>query len=115
MATLSAARGGTVRAVWRPGDPAPRRACRRLLGSRHGPALAPTQLALNSERVAHGSSRRPVPYVHIQRDACLAKYWLAPVTLARSTGFSPRELRTIASLVETNADSFMEAWHAHFG
>jgi hypothetical protein len=55
------------------------------------------------------------PHVHVQRDACLAKYWLAPVALSRSTGFSSRALRITASLVATNADTFQEARHAHFG
>jgi hypothetical protein len=76
--------------------------------------VSPTVLRDGPYRFFFFSNERgELPHVHIQRDACLAKYWLAPVTLARSTGFSPRELRTIAS--PTNADSFMEAWRAHFG
>jgi hypothetical protein len=78
--------------------------------------VSPTVLRDGPYRFFFFSNERgELPHVHVQRDACLAKYWLAPVTLARSTGFSPRELRTIASLVATNADTFLEAWHAHFG
>jgi len=50
----------------------------------------------------------------VQRDRLLAKFWLAPITLARSTGFSPQELRAIAALVEAHAEAIIKAWHAHF-
>jgi hypothetical protein len=32
------------------------------------------------------------PRVHVQRERMLAQFWLEPVGLARSTGFSPPEL-----------------------
>jgi hypothetical protein len=44
----------------------------------------------------------------------LAKFWLKPVSLARSTGFSPQELRRIQSLVVENAAALQEAWDEHF-
>jgi hypothetical protein len=44
----------------------------------------------------------------------LAKLWLEPVSLARSTGFSPRELRTIEGIVVENARVLLEAWHEYF-
>jgi hypothetical protein len=54
------------------------------------------------------------PHVHVQRDRMLAKFWLKPVSLARSTGFSPQELRRIQSLVVENAAALQEAWDEHF-
>lgn len=54
------------------------------------------------------------PHVHVQREQMLAKFWLNPVGLARSTGFSPRELRRIQSLVVENAAALQEAWDEHF-
>jgi hypothetical protein len=55
-----------------------------------------------------------LPHVHVQRERMLAKFWLNPVGLARSTGFSPRELRRIQSLVVENAAALQEAWDEHF-
>jgi hypothetical protein len=44
----------------------------------------------------------------------LAKFWLKPVGLAQSTGFSPRELRRIQDIVTENAASLLEAWNEYF-
>ena len=54
------------------------------------------------------------PHVHIQRERMLAKFWLAPVLLARSTGFAPQELRRIERLVVENEQSLLEAWNEYF-
>jgi hypothetical protein len=35
------------------------------------------------------------PHVHVERDDCEAKFWLDPVRLQRSFGFSASELRRI--------------------
>jgi hypothetical protein len=42
------------------------------------------------------------PHVHVERDDCVAKFWLGPVRLARSGGFGRNELRQIARLVSDN-------------
>jgi len=52
------------------------------------------------------------PHVHVQRDQRLAKYWLEPVVIARSTGFSGRELRKITGMIREHAQAFLEAWYA---
>ena len=44
----------------------------------------------------------------------LAKFWLDSVVLARSTGFSPRELRLIQGIVIENKTTLQEAWHEFF-
>ncbi len=54
-------------------------------------------------------------HVHVQRDDLLAKFWLAPVELAGSVGFSARELNLIHKTVEENAAAFQEAWNEFFG
>jgi hypothetical protein len=53
-------------------------------------------------------------HIHVQRDRQLAKFWLRPVSLASSTGFSAQELRRIEEIVTRNRDAFEEAWHAFF-
>jgi len=54
------------------------------------------------------------PYIHIQRDNMLAKFWLSPVVLASSTRFSPKELRKLQMLVIENKEIFLEAWNEYF-
>jgi hypothetical protein len=55
------------------------------------------------------------PHVHIERGAAIAKYWLAPVRLASSRGFSANELRTIERVVAGREVGLLEAWHDYFG
>ena len=54
------------------------------------------------------------PHVHIRRDRFTAKFWLNPIRLARSRGFSDHELRSVQRLVEANRERILEAWHEHF-
>jgi hypothetical protein len=54
------------------------------------------------------------PHVHVQREQLLAKFWLEPVGLARSTGFSPPELRKIQTIVTENLNAILEAWNEYF-
>ena len=44
----------------------------------------------------------------------MAKFWLEPVELARSKGFSRMELRRIESIVSENAIDIREAWDEFF-
>jgi hypothetical protein len=55
------------------------------------------------------------PHIHVDRENQSAKFWLAPVALARNIGFSARELRKLQSIVETNQQIFLEAWNGYFG
>lgn len=54
-------------------------------------------------------------HVHVERDACEAKFWLALIRLARSRGFTRKELRQIWALIETHHDALLERWHEYFG
>ena len=54
------------------------------------------------------------PHVHVQRERQLAKFWLTPVALASSTGFTAQELTRVQQLVEENRETFLEAWHEYF-
>jgi hypothetical protein len=55
------------------------------------------------------------PHIHVQRDRALAKFWLQPVALVRSTGFAPHDLSKLAKLVEEQQPQLEEAWNAFFG
>jgi hypothetical protein len=60
------------------------------------------------------NERGEPPHVHVERDRSVAKYWLEDVSLASSTGFSARDLRTIAWTVRTHRDEFLRRWHDFF-
>ena len=55
------------------------------------------------------------PHVHVERERQSAKFWLAPVVLARNIGFSEVELRRIHELVVHHEAQLMEAWGEYFG
>ena len=45
----------------------------------------------------------------------VAKFWLDPVGLQRSGGFSRTELNKIARLVNDKREYLLESWHEFFG
>ena len=53
--------------------------------------------------------------MHIERDECEAKFWLAPVQLERSRSFSRTELRRIEALVEERSKDLLRFWNDYFG
>lgn len=53
-------------------------------------------------------------HIHVQKERKLAKFWLAPVSLASSTGFAAHELTRLMRLVEQNQQKFVEAWNEFF-
>ena len=55
------------------------------------------------------------PHVHIDHGSKSAKYWLAPVALARNLGFAAHELRQLRLLVESHQSFLLEQWHGYFG
>jgi hypothetical protein len=50
----------------------------------------------------------------VQREARIAKFWLHPVALAVSGGFSAAELRAVEGLVVEQRQHFVEAWNEFF-
>ena len=54
------------------------------------------------------------PHVHVERDACQAKYWLAPPRFQKNQGFNRAELNRIEDIIEENQDSLMRSWDEYF-
>ena len=54
------------------------------------------------------------PHIHIQRDNKFAKFWLEPVTLAKSIRFNATELKKLEKLVIQHKNIFMEKWNEYF-
>ncbi len=55
------------------------------------------------------------PHVHVERDGHVAKFWLDPVRLAESGGYTRRDLREVDRIVRENQQVVLEAWHDYFG
>ena len=54
------------------------------------------------------------PHVHVERDDNVAKFWLDPVRIQNSGGFTRKEINEILKLVETNKDLLESSWHDYF-
>jgi hypothetical protein len=54
------------------------------------------------------------PHVHVERDASVAKFWILPVRLQESGGFSAMELRRIAAIIHSNSDTLLNSWNDYF-
>lgn len=75
----------------------------------------PTIARLGAYRIFFFSNEGLEPaHVHIQRERALAKFWLRPVALAEASGFSARELRELARMVEDHEEEWLKAWHEYF-
>jgi len=59
-------------------------------------------------------AKEPV-HVHVESDDKYAKFWLEPVLLAKSVGYSAKELSEIRKLIVENADDFKRSWDEYFG
>jgi hypothetical protein len=60
-----------------------------------------------------GDAEEP-PHVHVERDEKTAKFWLSPVRLERSMGFSSVEVRRVQRLVERHREDLLRTWNAYF-
>ena len=75
----------------------------------------PTVLRLGPYRFFFYASDRIEPHhVHVEREDRIAKFWLNPVRLQSSGGFSRLEIGRIRSLVENNSEALREAWNEYF-
>jgi len=54
------------------------------------------------------------PHIHVERDACEAKFWLDPVRHCKSGGFSAGEVKKIERIVEETVDVLLRSWDEFF-
>ena len=54
------------------------------------------------------------PHIHVQRERFKAKFWLNPVRIQQSGGFSRSELSRIQKLVEEHEELFLQRWDEYF-
>jgi hypothetical protein len=62
----------------------------------------------------YAGDRDEPPHVHVERDDQVAKFWLEPVRLQHSRGFSRSELHRIQRLVEEHQAQLLESWNVYF-
>ena len=62
----------------------------------------------------YAGDRDEPPHVHVERDKDIAKFWLDPVRLQNSGGFSRTELNRIQQLVEDNKSDLLRSWNEYF-
>ncbi len=75
----------------------------------------PTVLRIGPYRFFfYAGDRDEPPHIHVERDNCEAKYWLDPVRLQQSHGFSASEIRRINNLVVENQQNLLDSWHGFF-
>jgi hypothetical protein len=76
----------------------------------------PTVLRVGPYRFFFYAGDRSEPYhVHVERDDNIAKFWLDPVRLQSSGGFSRKDTRQVHDIVADNKIELMEAWNEYFG
>jgi len=75
----------------------------------------PTVLRIGPYRFFFFAGDRSEPaHIHVEREESVAKFWLQPVRLHTSGGFSRPEISRVSSLVQENQTQFLEAWNDYF-
>jgi uncharacterized protein DUF4160 len=89
-------------------------------------SLNGTIRATRCQNYAHRTKNRPISifllrrdrdepsHIHVERDANTAKFWLDPVRLQSSGGFSRTEINRIQELVEENREVLLERCNEFF-
>jgi hypothetical protein len=75
----------------------------------------PTVLRVGRYRFFFYASDRAEPvHVHVEGGGGSAKFWLSPVRLQGSRGFTRHELSQVHQLVVDHREHLARAWHAYF-
>ena len=83
---------------------------------RTGEKAVPTIFTYNGCRFFFYSADGIEPrHIHVHKDRATAKYWLDPIRLAASNGFSSSELYELESIIHTEGDRFRRYWDDFFG
>jgi hypothetical protein len=75
----------------------------------------PTVLRIGPYRFFfYAGDRDEAQHVHVERDNNIAKFWLDPVQLQASGGFTRTEVNRIQNLVEDNSETLVRSWNEFF-
>jgi hypothetical protein len=53
-------------------------------------------------------------HIHVERDNNIAKFWLDPIRLHNSGGFSRIEIAKLFKIIGNNHTTLLEAWNEYF-
>ncbi|MDE3089149.1 MAG: DUF4160 domain-containing protein [Chloroflexota bacterium] len=62
----------------------------------------------------YSGDRDEPPHIHVEREKNKTKFWLDPVRLEYSRGFSQTEINRIRRRVEENKEFFLRRWNEVF-
>ena len=62
----------------------------------------------------YAGDRDEPPHVHVEREDKIAKFWLDPMRLQSSGGFSRTEIGRLQRLVREHREEIVEAWNEYF-
>ena len=54
-------------------------------------------------------------HIHVERDDKIAKFWLNPIRLQSSGGFSRNEIIRIQQIIQEHQIQLIEGWNEYFG
>lgn len=54
------------------------------------------------------------PHIHVEQGDDVAKFWLEPVELQSSYGFSVKRINQIGKLIFENQPLLLQPWHEYF-
>jgi len=75
----------------------------------------PTLLQVGPYRVFfYAGDRDEPPHVHVEREDKIAKFWIDPIRLQRSGGFSRREIGRIQKVLNARHAKLLEVWNEYF-
>ncbi|MBI2803341.1 MAG: DUF4160 domain-containing protein [Gammaproteobacteria bacterium] len=78
--------------------------------------MSPTIFLEGGFRFYFFSREEPRMHVHVQCADGEAKFWLEPeIEVAQNFKLTERQLRSVQSLIEANANELRAAWSRHFG
>lgn len=75
----------------------------------------PTVLRVDGHRFFFYSNEgNEPPHIHVQKAEKYAKFWLMPVQVVDSIGYTSKELQRVQSIITENLVLLQEAWNEHF-
>ena len=75
----------------------------------------PTVLRIGAYRFFFYAGDRDEPeHIHVERESKIAKFWMNPVRMQSSGGFTRPEIGRIRNLVNQHEEELLEAWNEYF-
>ena len=75
----------------------------------------PTVLRIGPYRFFfYAGDRNEPPHVHVERDDCIAKFWIDPIRLQSSGKFARNEINRIHRMITQNQEQLLNSWNDYF-